>query len=148
MNKAIAGSLLSGLSLLMLMGYFNANVQGLSALIAFLLVVVLPGGSGAYLLYSHFQQRQQLGVRKQQLGLKTLESEILKMARRQGGHLTVLEVTAEFGIDKALAEQALDSLAQQQYADYQITDEGLLVYTFAEVQQLSQKHQARSIEDA
>lgn len=148
MNKATTGSVLIGLSLFMLMGMFRADVHGMAAVMAFLLVIVLPAAGGSYLLYSHFSQRQQISANKAQLGLRTLESEILKLARRHGGRLTLVEVTSEFGIDKELAEQALDSLAQQKYADYQVTDSGLLVYTFSELQQLDEKSRARSIEDA
>lgn len=148
MNKATVGSLLIGLSLFMLMGLFNAHVSFIGGLMAFLLVVALPGAGGAYLLYTHFNQGKQLSENKTRRGLKTLESEILKLARRNQSRLTVVEVTAEFAIDKELAEQALDSLAQQKYADYEVTDSGLLVYTFHELQLLDEKSQARRIEDA
>jgi hypothetical protein len=148
MTKATSGSLLIGLSLLMLMGFFKADVHGMSAFMAFLIVIVLPAGGGGYLLYSHFNQSKQLTANKAKRGLKTLESEILKMAGRNQGQLTVIEVATEFAIDKELAEQALDSLAQQKYADYEVTDSGLLVYTFHELQLLDQKSQARRIEDA
>ncbi|HEY9842305.1 MAG TPA: hypothetical protein V6D23_17720 [Candidatus Obscuribacterales bacterium] len=148
MNKATSGSLLIVLSLFMLMGFFRADVHGISALLAFVLTIILPGGGGAYLLYSHFTQRKQLTANKARMGLKTLEAEILKLARRSGGRLTVVEVTAEFAIDKELAEQALDSLAQQKYADYEVTESGLLVYTFHELQMLDEKSSSRRIEDA
>lgn len=149
MNKATSGSLLIALSLFMLMGMFNAhNLTFVSGLMAFLIAVALPGGAGSYLLFTHFQQNKQLVENKARMGLKTLESEIIKMARRNQGRLTVMEVAVEFAIDKEVAEQALDSLAQQKYADYEVTDSGLLVYTFHELELLNDKSQSRRLEDA
>lgn len=148
MNKATIGSLLWALALFMLMGFFNASVSGVPALMAFLITIVLPAGGGSYLIYSHVQQRKQLTANKSHRGLKTLESEILKLAQRSGGKLTVLEVTTEFAIDQEQAEKALDNMALQKMADYQVTDSGLLVYTFNELNLLNEKSQARSIEDA
>ena len=55
---------------------------------------------------------------------------------------------AVFAVDTAEAEALLDSLAQQRHADYEVTDSGLMVYSFPELQQLSEKSSSRRIEDA
>lgn len=148
MNKVTSGSLLMALSLFMLLGFTRSHVQGFTALIAFALTVGLPAAGGAWLIYTHRREHAQLSANKARLGLKTLESEILRLARSSGGRLTVIEVMSELGVDKDQAEQALDSLAQQKYADYQVTDSGLLVYTFAELQLLDEKSASRRLEDA
>lgn len=148
MNKGTTGYLLIGLALFMLLGFTRAHVQGVSALMTFLIAVVLPAAGGGYLLLASSNQNKQIVANKARLGQKTLESEIIKLARRAQGRLTVIEVMSELGVDKDQAEQALDSLAQQKYADYEVTDSGLLVYTFAELQLLDEKNRSRSIEDA
>lgn len=148
MNKGTTGYLLIGLALFMLLGFTRAHVQGMAAIMTFLIAVVLPAAGGGYLLFANANQNKQIAANKTRLGQKTLEAEIIKLARRAQGRLTVVEVMSELGVDKDQAEQALDSLAQQKYADYEITDSGLLVYTFAELQLLDEKNRSRSIEDA
>jgi len=148
-KKSTQGSLLLGVSLFMLMGFFNANLPSpTSALLAFLIAVVLPGGIGSYLLYSSFQDRKSLSSNKNTLGRKTLEAEILSLARRKQGRLTVVEVVSQFALDKEDAEALLDSLARQGHADYEVTDSGLIVYTFHELLSLDDKAQSRRLEDA
>lgn len=149
MKKTTQGSLLIGVALFMLMGSLNANMPSpMVALFAFLIAVVLPGGIGGYLLYSGLQANKNLQHNRAALGRKTLEAEILSFARQHRGQLTVIEVVSQFALDKAQAESILDSLAQQGYADYQVTDSGLLVYTFHELQRLGDKAQSKRIEDA
>lgn len=149
MKKTTQGSLLIGLSLFMLMGFFNARLDSaLTALMAFLIAVVLPGGIGAWLLYSGIQQKQALTSNKAAMGQRTLRAEVLNFARQHQGRLTVIEVASQFALDKPQAEALLDSLAQQGDADYEVTDSGLIVYTFRELQSLSEKQQSKRLEDA
>ncbi len=149
MQKTTQGAILIGVALFMLMGFFNASLASpMVALMAFLIAIALPGGIGSYLLYSGLQSKSALSNQKAALGRRTLEAEILSFARQHRGQLTVIEVVSHFALDKAQAESVLDSLAQQGYADYEITDSGLLVYTFHELQRLGDKTQSRRIEDA
>ncbi|PKL77366.1 MAG: hypothetical protein CVV27_05700 [Candidatus Melainabacteria bacterium HGW-Melainabacteria-1] len=148
MNKSTFGYVLIGISLFMLMGFFKANLAPMVAFMTFLFAVVLPAGGGGYLIYEGLRQKKALSGNKANLGRKTLEAEILNLARANQGRLTVVEVVSRFAIDKEEAEALLDSLAQQRHADYEVTDSGLIVYTFHELQRLGDKSQARSIEDA
>ncbi|MBF2054087.1 MAG: hypothetical protein IGS03_11595 [Candidatus Sericytochromatia bacterium] len=148
MNKAVSGSALLGLSAFMLLGFFNADLAPGVAFATFLIAVVLPGGAGGYLLYLHQQDKQRVHQSRGVLAQRTLAAETLAFARAQGGRLTVLEVATRFALSTSEAEQLLDQMALEGHADYQVTDEGLIVYTFAGVQQLDSKHQSKRLEDA
>lgn len=149
MNKTTQGAILIAVALFMLMGFFNASLASpMVALMAFLIAVALPGGIGGYLVYSGLQAKNSVQNNRAALGRRTLEAEILSYARQHQGQLTVIEVVSHFALDKAQAEGVLDSLAQQGYADYEVTDSGLLVYTFHELQRLGDKAQSKRIEDA
>lgn len=147
MQNSTKGWILIGISLFMLMGMFNAHVPFMTKFVMFFLVVVAPGVGGAYLLYSNKQQGQGRVANKQRLAQQTLEAEIIQMARKNQGRLTVIEVVGQLGIDKNTAEEVLDNLALQKIADVQMTDEGLIVYNFTELHQLSDKNQSRRLED-
>lgn len=147
MQNSTKGWILIGISLFMLMGMFNANLPFMTKFVMFFLVVVAPGAGGGYLLYSGKQQGQDRISNKKRLAQQTLEAEIIQMARKNQGRLTVIEVVSQLGIDKNHAEEVLDNLALQKIADVQMTDDGLIVYNFTELHQLSDKHQSRRLED-
>lgn len=148
MQKA-AGIALMVLGGLMALGFTQASLsQGpLVIFLSLLITVFLPLGGGFYLIKQSMAQGNLLLASKSQLAQKTLRAEILRLAAEQRGRLTVLEVTQAFALTPEQAETALDSLALDQVAEHQLTDDGLLVYTFPEVQQQIHKNQAKSIEE-
>jgi predicted DNA-binding transcriptional regulator len=149
MGKLLGGGGLIVLALFMLLGFFNAGpmssaVAGLTLLIA----VALPAAAGAALLRSHFRDATGFAQQREQLRLQTYESEILQLAQRKGGKLTVVEVAAETGLDAPTADAALQSLAQHGVAEIEVTDSGVLVYAFYDIQKLPEKASSRNILDA
>lgn len=148
MQKA-AGIALMIIGGFMALGFTQASLsQGpLVIFLSLCLTVFLPLGGGFYLLRSAGQNQKALQTSKSQLAHKTLRAEILRLAAENQGRLTVLEVTQAFALSAEQAEAALDRLALEHLAEHQLTDEGLLVYTFPEVQQLSHKHQAKGLEE-
>jgi hypothetical protein len=46
------------------------------------------------------------------------------------------------------AKEALDALALRSQADYEITDEGIIAYSFHDVRHLGNKQSARGLLDA
>jgi hypothetical protein len=149
MGKLIGGGGLIALALFMLLGFFNAGPMSTAvAVLTFCIAVVLPAASGGALLRSHFRQKGSFTRQREQLRLQTYESEILLLAQRKGGKLTVVEVAAETGLDAPTADAALQSLAQQGVADIEVTDSGVLVYAFYDIQKLSEKDSSRNILDA
>lgn len=148
MQKA-AGIALMILGGIMALGFTQASLsQGpLVILLSLCITVFLPLGGGFYLLKQSNTQNKSLTASKSQLAQKTLQAEILRLAAQRQGRLTVLEVTQAFVLSPEQAESALDALALEKVAEHQLTDDGLLVYTFPEVQQLAHKNQAKAIEE-
>lgn len=146
-QRVWGGSALIGLGLFMLMGYMNAqpNASGGAVLMALLITVVLPVGAGSALLYSDFKTRSRLKDKKQNLALSTLENEVLKFAKNQGNKLTTLEVAMKYNLPEPKAEAVLDGLALKKMADYQVTDDGLIVYHFGGFDALDNKSQSRGL---
>ncbi|HLB35029.1 MAG TPA: hypothetical protein VJL31_00500 [Gemmatimonadales bacterium] len=150
MGKLLAGAGLILISLFMLLGFFNLQ-QPLSpavAAVTLLLTVALPAIGGARLAYLHFRERGVPAQRREALRLQTYQSEILKLAAKKGGKVAIVEVTAETGIDARSAEDALKGLLEQGIAEIEVTDSGLLVYSFGDVRSLPEKDSSKRILDA
>jgi len=149
MGKLIGGGALLSLSLFMLLGFFNVSQPlGVPAAALTLLVAVgIPAAAGAALVRAHVRERRGFARHREQLRLQTHQAELLKLAERKGGKLTVVEVVAEAAVDPATAEAALAALVEQGVADIEITASGLLVYAFRDVQQLPEKGSSKGILD-
>ncbi len=68
-----------------------------------------------------------------------LKTDIMKLAVEKGGRLTVTEVTVDCGIEPRTAENALTALVQDGVAGMDVTDSGVMVYTFWEAGNLGKK---------
>lgn len=149
MGKLIGGGALVALSLFMLLGFFNVSqpMGAVTATLTLLIAVGIPGAAGGALLRSYVRERRGFAGHRERLRLQTYQAELLKLAERKGGKLTVVEVVAEAALDPATAEAALAALVEQGVADIEITDAGLLVYTFRDVQQLPEKGSSKGILD-
>lgn len=77
-----------------------------------------------------------------------LEVEVLKLARRLEGRLTAMEVVTELGVGIVEAEAVLKSFNDRGIAGLLISDSGLLVYSFRDLEYLDEKDSARSLLDA
>ncbi len=149
MGKLIGGGGLIAIALFMLLGFANAsgNMSALVAGITFLIIVVAPAIGGAALLRSHFQEQSRLQRQKSGLRDRTIEAEIVKLAESKGGKLTVSEVVSGLAMDLDEAKTALDSLHQNSVADIELTEDGMMVYTFFEAKHLPGKSTSRGVLD-
>lgn len=146
MGKLLAGIGLAGLGLLMIWSFLRGEMELSGAVIgALLLVGVLPLGAGAGLIASHLRRGRGIQQSKEVLRNQTLIAETLKFAQRQGGRLTVIEVSSEFAITPEQAKDLLNQLHSQDLAEIEVTDAGLIVYRFGDVQSLAQKNQSRGL---
>jgi hypothetical protein len=145
-----AGMILIGLGLLMAIGVSRAKlppnpvVTGLTIGIS----VILPIAVGIGLVASTGQRTQKsldpaIAARRSQ----TIQAEMVKLAIAQGGALTVVEVVSTLGIDSQTATQELTALTYQQIAELEMTDSGLMVYRFPDVQSLPEKYHSKRIAD-
>ena len=61
---------------------------------------------------------------------KEREKEILRLAQRKGGRLTVLEVAAETSVTLEEAEQLLNEMSVRGHVGMQVADDGAMIYEF------------------
>lgn len=150
MSKLIGAGILLAITLFMLLGFMGSEepLGSPATLVALLLTVVLPGAGAGLLLRSYFGERDRRSGRKAELRQQTLESEILRFAGEHGGRLTAVEVATQLGLTPEAAKEALDGLAVRSQADIEVTEQGVLVYSFYDVRNLGGKSTAKGILDA
>jgi len=116
-----------------------------ATIVAILISVGIPGATGAWLVARHFGAGRQISARKERLKQDTLEAEVLRMAGRNKGRLTAIEVAGELAVPTTTAEEVLNELMARELADIEITESGLLVYAFRDVMLLSEKDRAKGL---
>ncbi|MGO8693550.1 MAG: hypothetical protein ACLQMF_07725 [Rectinemataceae bacterium] len=62
-----------------------------------------------------------------------IQDQIIRLAYRQGGLLTVTEVVAETGLSFKKAEEALNAMVDMSRVNMRVTDSGIIVYEFVEI---------------
>ncbi len=72
---------------------------------------------------------------------------ILRLAREKGGSLTVLEAATDSKITVEKTEEILRELAIGGHAEMRISDSGLVVYHFPEIERWDEKHWARPVDE-
>ena len=150
MGKLLGGAALLLLALFMLVGFLQSDAEASGAVraLTLLLTVGLPGVAGAMLLRSHFGAHGQLEQRKDALRQQTMESEILRLADQKGGKLMLVEVVSALALPQASAKELLDGMVLRELADVEVTDSGVLVYSFHDIRHLSEKSTSRGVLDA
>ena len=136
MGRKIGGVVLLVVSALMLLGFMRSGASLFSptAMFAVLLSVGLPGIAGFTLLRSSLSGSPR--SRMQALRQQTIEAEILKLAMLHQGRLTAVEVESVLALPPGEAKASLDALVQREVADLEVTDDGVLVYTFHDARHL------------
>jgi hypothetical protein len=131
-GRKIGGIALLVIAALMLLGFArsSASLASPTALFALALVVVLPAAGGIALLRGSLGRNS--AARMAQLRQQTIDAEILRIAMERGGRLTSVEVATTLGLGAGDAKAALDDLVARQVADLEVSDEGVLIYTFHE----------------
>ena len=149
MRRTLGGVLLLLLAAFMLLGFVRSNLNfgSFNAMAAVLISVVLPAIGGVVLLRRANRMERRGGARVEQLRQATIESEILRLAMLQGGRLTAVEVASTLALQQEEAKASLDALVTREIADLDITDAGVLVYTFHDAKHVGDKHSARGLLD-
>jgi hypothetical protein len=142
---SIIGWLLIALAGFMFVGYLGADVGGAEALVALLITVVLPAAGGAALVSGRIRRGGAGGARKLELRQQTLEAELLRIARAHGGKLTIVEAVSELAVTPEEAKLSLDALAVRGLADFEVTDSGIVVYVFHDLQHLGDKSKSKGL---
>jgi hypothetical protein len=149
-GRTLGGVILLLVSAFMLLGFVRSdlNFGSFNAMAAVLLSVVLPAAGGVILLRRANSLERRGGARVERLRQTTIESEILRLAMLQGGRLTAVEVASTLALPAEEAKASLDALVTREVADLDITDAGVLVYTFHDAKNVGDKHSARGLLDA
>jgi len=150
MAKLIIGIFLILLAAFMLIGFLNADTatDALAQYIAFAISVILPFFGGIALIYSNHRSKKNLVVSKDNLRDKTLMAEVMKLAGQKRGKLTVVEVISDLVLEHDTAKELLDSLVARGLADVELTESGVIVYSFYEISHLKDKMNAKGVLDA
>ena len=72
---------------------------------------------------------------------------ILRLAREKGGSLTVIEAATESKITVEKTEELLRELVLSGHAEMRISESGLVVYHFLEIERWDEKHWARPVDE-
>jgi hypothetical protein len=131
-GRKIGGAALLLVAAFMLLGFArsSAGLASPTALFALLLTVGLPAVGGIALLRGSMGRSSK--ARMAQLRQQTIDAEILRLAMRHQGRLTAVEVASALALDGVESKSALDDLVNRQVADLEVSDEGVLIYTFHE----------------
>jgi hypothetical protein len=148
--KDLAGGIaLLVLALVMLLGFFrsDADAGSIATLGALFVGVGLPALGGLALLRRLLRRQRRSGDRTERLRQQTLEAEILRLAGRHEGKLTAVEVASDLGVRVEEAKRVLDELMVRGQADIEVTDSGVLVYRFHDIEHLGEKKRTRGLLD-
>ena len=150
MGRTLGGVVLLLVSAFMLLGFVRsgASFTALNTVAALLISVVVPAVGGVALLRLGNRTERRRGSRIDRLRQATIEAEILRLAMGHAGRLTVVEVASALALPTEEAKSTLDDLVTREVADLDITDAGVLVYSFHDARNVGDKHSARGLLDA
>ena len=75
------------------------------------------------------------------------QNRLLRLARSRGGSLTVLEAATDLRLTVDKTEEMMRELAARGHAEVRVSESGLLVYHFAEIEYASEKSGARPVDE-
>ena len=75
------------------------------------------------------------------------QNRLLRLARNRGGSLTVLEAATDLKLPVDKTEDMMRELAARGHAEVRVSESGLLVYHFAEIEFASEKSDARPVDE-
>lgn len=76
-----------------------------------------------------------------------LQARLLRLARDRGGNLTVLEAATDCRMTVEKAEEILRELAARGHVEVRVSDSGLMVYHFPEIERWDEKHWAKPVDE-
>lgn len=134
-RKKVLGILSMGFGGFMLLGFLSNTQKGSLAeeLVSLILFVGVPLLNGVFLLRKYYRDQKKALEEKERALKARKAAEIIRLAQRKRGRLTVTEVVAETSLDMAEAEKILQEMVTRGYIGLKITDSGLLVYEFHEM---------------
>jgi len=119
-------------------------------ILAVLITVGIPGVTGVALLRQHHRRGLASPPEAAAAALPRARwtSELVKLAAKKGGRLTVVEAVAETALGPEEAQAAFDELCTSGLAEPQVTESGLIVYAFRDLLLLGEKSGSRGLLDS
>jgi hypothetical protein len=143
--KLLAGIILMGFSGVMGFQFFNAGMPGTNAAVTgLILTAVLPGFGGLAFLFYFLKQLQHMKRRRELIREQNLGADIIRLADRKGGKLTIFEVMAEFNLNSETAEQSLNGLITKRLARRIINEAGAFIYVIDNIRRLPRRQTSQN----
>lgn len=132
---------------LLLYGFLrsSASLASPATVAALLITVALPAAAGIAILRGFTRGDT---ARREKLRQATVEAEVMKLAMQHAGKLTAVEVATALALPIDATKAHLDAMVEREIADIEITDDGVIVYTFQDAKHLGGKATSRGILDA
>jgi hypothetical protein len=145
----LGGVVLLLLSAVMLLGFVRsgASFAAMKTLLALVIGVVLPAAGGLALLCAANRNERRGSARIERLRQARIDSEILRLAMLNAGCLTAADVASALALSPEEARTTLDGLVTRAAATLDVTDAGVLVYTFPDAKVVGDKRSARGLLD-
>jgi len=134
MKRVIGGGILIFAGLFMLAGFFASTKPTTlpTDIVLILLFVLAPVVTGAMLIRSNYVLNKKKELESRRNIFASREKEILKLAKKKDGELTIPEIVAETSMNADEADEIMREFVVKQYVDMKITNEGTVVYEFFE----------------
>ena len=148
MMRLGGGIVLLMVSAFMGIGFLAGGAGGQSIgiqIVSVLIAVGIPGAAGMALLRQHHRRGLAAPAEVPQLPRARWTSELIKLAAKKGGRLTVVEVVAETPLGPEDAQAAFDDACAAGLAEPEVTDSGLVVYAFRDLLLLGEKSGSRGL---
>lgn len=75
------------------------------------------------------------------------QNRLLRLARYRGGSLTVIEATTDLRLPIDKTEAILRELAARGHAEVRVSESGMIVYHFIELEFADEKHRAKQVDE-
>lgn len=148
MLKLAGGIVLLMVSVFMGIGFLAGGASQHSIgvqIFSILIAVGVPGAGGVLLLRQHHRRALPSPPEHAALPRERWTSELVKLAARKGGRLTVVEVVAGTALAPDDAQTAFDELCASGLAEPEVTESGLIVYAFRDLLLLSEKSESQGL---
>ncbi len=102
-------------------------------MVGLLVMAVAPVTAGAFIIRGHFKQKHKALKAQQKALERDREREILQLAQRKGGRLTITEIAADSSLTTDEAEKFMNELTSKGYVSMNVTETGVIVYDFYDI---------------
>ncbi len=128
-GKLIVGLFLMVLGLLHLVEIVRAPLTG-GELWVRLVIVLAEAGVGASLVFAHHSSQKRIIAQNEKEQRERLSNQVLRLAERRGGQVTLLEVAITLEQTPDQAAELLEELARTDHVEVEVSERRGLVYSF------------------